>query len=220
MTSDLIERLKTYDSATIFNAMVVRAGLPNEDYTSHEIRCLLPGLGTVVGYAVTAEVTTNDADSPALDWIDYYEYLDRNQGPKIVVLKDVDSRPGRGASFGDGMARIHQRLGVKGVIVDGTIRDLAGINQVGLPIWAWGVVPGHGAFHVTRFDTPVSVGTLRIRPGDLLLADGDGCVRIPAEHLEDILRLADEVRAREASIFDFYESPDFSVQEMRARQSG
>ena len=102
------------------------------------------------------------------------------------------------------MARIHKRLGVAGVVVGGTIRDLAGIRQVGLPVWAWGTVPGHGIFHVTRFNTPVSVGQLRIHPGDLLLADADGCVRIPPDHAEEILRLAGEVRAAEAKIFDFY----------------
>jgi 4-hydroxy-4-methyl-2-oxoglutarate aldolase len=78
-------------------------------------------------------------------------------------------------------------------------------------------VPGHGVFHVTRFNSPLTVGQLRIRPGDLLFADSDGCVRIPTEHAADILRLAGEVRRREAEIFAFYESPDFSVQKMRER---
>ncbi len=218
MLTEQIDALKSYDSATIFNAVALKLGLPNLDYTDHEIRCLLPELGIVAGYAVTAEVTTNDPDSPALEWIDYYEYLDSQEGPLIAVFQDVDSNPGRGASFGDGMARIHKRLGVEGVIVGGTVRDLSGIHQVGLPIWAWGTVPGHGVFNMTRFHTPVTVGRLRIHSGDLILADSDGCVRIPTEHIDDILRLAAEVRAREAAIFDFYTSDTFSLQEMRARQ--
>jgi regulator of RNase E activity RraA len=196
----IITGLREFDSATIFNALVQKLGLPNEEYTDHTIRCLLPELGTAVGYAVTAEVTTNDADSPALDWMDYY------------------ARPGRGASFGDGMATVHARLGVVGALVDGTVRDLVGIRRVGLPMWAWGTVPGHGVFHVTRIDTPITVGQLRIRPGDLIFADSDGTVRIPTEHAADILRLAGEVRQREAEIFDFYKSPDFSVQKMRTRR--
>jgi 4-hydroxy-4-methyl-2-oxoglutarate aldolase len=216
--NNLIEQFKQYDSATIFNALVRMFGLPNEEYTDHSIRCLLPELGAVVGYAVTAEVTTNDPDSAALDWLDYYEYLEADAGlPRIAVFKDVDSRPGRGASFGDGMATLHKRLGVVGAIVDGTVRDLAGIRKVGLPVSAWGAVPGHGAFHLTRFNAPVTAGQLRIHPGDLLMVDADGCVRIPPEHAEDILRLAAEVRAYEASIFDFYLSPTFTVQALRAR---
>ena len=151
MLSEQIAALKRYDSATIFNAVALKLGLPNLDYTDHTIRCLLPDLGLVVGFAVTAEVTTNDDDSTALEWIDYYDYLDSQQGPLIAVFQDTDINPGRGASFGDGMARIHKRLGVEGVIVEGTVRDLIGIQQVGLPVWAWGTVPGHGVFNMTRF---------------------------------------------------------------------
>lgn len=218
----IIAGLQEFDSATIFNALVKKFGLPNEEYTDHTIRCLLPELGSVVGYAVTSEVTTNDADSPALEWLDYYAYLEQSSqaygaAPLIAVMKDVDARPGRGASFGDGMATVHKRLGVVGGIIDGTVRDLVGIRRVGLPMWAWGTVPGHGVFHVTRFHTPITVGQLRIRPGDLILADSDGCVRIPPEHAAEILRLAGEIRQWEAGIFDFYKSPDFSVQKMRER---
>ena len=218
MLSEQIAALKRYDSATIFNAVALKLGLPNLDYTDHTIRCLLPDLGLVVGFAVTAEVTTNDDDSTALEWIDYYDYLDSQQGPLIALFQDTDINPGRGASFGDGMARIHKRLGVEGVIVEGTVRDLIGIQQVGLPVWAWGTVPGHGVFNMNRFGAPVTVGRLRIHSGDLLLADGDGCVRIPTEHVDDVLRLAEEVRTREAGIFDFYESDTFSLEEMRAQQ--
>ncbi|MEZ4678484.1 MAG: RraA family protein [Caldilineaceae bacterium] len=213
-----IDGLRAFDSATVFNALVRHGGLPNEEYTDHTIRCLLPELGPVVGYAVTAEVTTNDPDTAALDWPDYYEVLEAAQGPLVAVLKDVDARPGRGASFGDGMATVHKRLGVVGAIVDGTVRDLQGIQRVGLPIWAWGSVPGHGVFNVTRINTPVTVGQLRVRPGDLLFADSDGCVRIPNVHADDILRLAGEVRAMEAEIFAFYNSSEFSVAAMRTRR--
>ncbi len=218
MLSEQIAALKRYDSATIFNAVALKLGLPNLDYTDHTIRCLLPDLGLVVGFAVTAEVTTNDEDSTALEWIDYYDYLGSQQGPLIAVFQDMDTSPGRGASFGDGMARVHKRLGVEGVIVGGTVRDLIGIREVGLPVWAWGTVPGHGLFNMNRFGAPVTVGRLRINSGDLILADGDGCVRIPTDHIDDVLRLAEKVRTREAALFDFYESDGFSLQEMRARQ--
>ena len=218
MLSEQIAALKQYDSATIFNAVALKLGLPNLDYTDHTIRCLLPDLGLVVGFAVTAEVTTNDEDSTALEWIDYYDYLGSQQGPLIAVFQDMDTSPGRGASFGDGMARVHKRLGVEGVVVGGAVRDLIGIRQVGLPVWGWGAVPGHGLFNMNRFGAPVTVGRLRIHPGDLVLADGDGCVRIPTQHIDDVLRLAEEVRTREAALFDFYESDTFSLQAMRARQ--
>lgn len=211
----ILAGFKRFDSATIFNALVLKSGLPNEEYTNHTIRCLLPQFGNVIGYAVTSEVTTNDPDSPALEWLDYYEYLEATAGPLVAVMKDVDSRPGRGASFGDGMATLHQRLGVVGAVVDGTVRDLEGIRNVGLPMWAWGTVPGHGVFNVTRFNQPVTVGEVRVNPGDLIFADADGCVRIPNADAAEILQLAEGVRTREQGIFALYKSADFTVAKLR-----
>ncbi len=215
--STTLHALKEFDSPTIFNAVVEKLGLPNEDYTSHEIRCLSPAVGTIVGYAMTAEVTTNDPDSPALPWPDYYAWLEETEGPLIAVLKDVDSRPGRGASFGDGMAAMHQRLGVVAAVVEGTVRDLGGINSVGLPIWAWGTVPGHGVFNLGRFNIPVTVAQLRVSPGDLLVVDADGCVRVPLEHAAEIAQIASDIRDREAENAAFTSSPDFTVAQMRER---
>ena len=216
VSREVLEAFKTFDSPTIFNAVVLKLGLPNEDYTDYRIRSLLPELGPFIGYAVTAEVTTNDADSLALPWEDYYGQIDAVEGPVVALIKDVDSRPGRGASFGDGMARLHKRLGVVGAIVDGTVRDLEGIRQVGLPIYAWGRVPGHGVFNVTRVNVPLTIGQMRVGPGDLVFADGDGCVRIPLQHAEEVLALAGQVRDKEADIFALYDSPDFSFAAWKA----
>ncbi len=213
----VLEEFKQFDSPTIFNGIAVMEGTPNEEYTDHTIRCLLPDLGTVVGYAVCSELTTNDPDSPAIPWSDYYQWLEGRDGPMIAVMKDVDSRPGRGASFGDGMAAMHKRLGVTGVVVDGVIRDQPGISRVGLPTWAWGTVPGHGVFNLVRFGESVTVGQLRVNTGDLILADSDGCVRIPVSDAADILRLAGEVREMEADVHGFFSSPEFTVAEMMRR---
>jgi len=216
LSHDILERFKSFDSATIFNAVVKKLGLPNEDYTDHRIRCLLPDTGPVVGYAVTAEVTTNDADSVEAPWEDYYEAVHQTEGPVVVVLRDVDSRPGRGASFGDGMARLHKKLGTVGVLVEGTVRDLAGIGEVGLPVWAWGTVPGHGVFCTTRVGGPITVGSMRVHSGDLIFADGDGAVRVQEEHAEEVLRLAAEVRAFEAEVFAQYDVEDFTFEKWKA----
>ena len=67
----------------------------------------------------------------------------------------------------------------------------------------------------TRVNAPVSVGSVRIRPGDLIFGDGDGCVRIPLEHAADVLELAAEVRAKEAKVFALYDSDDFSLAKWR-----
>jgi regulator of RNase E activity RraA len=213
----ILKDLAQFDSPTVFNALVQLGGLPNEEYTDHTIRCLLPELGPVVGYAVTAEIATNDPDSPSLPWDDYYEWLNGLEGPLVTVMKDIDSRPGRGASFGDGMAGLHRRLGVVGAIVDGTVRDVPGIGRVGLPIWAWGAVPGHGVFHLVRFGESTTTGQLRVHTGDLIFADADGCVRIPVAQASEVAAAAAEVRKMEADIHGFVLSDDFTFSEWKAR---
>lgn len=209
--------LAAHDTPTVFNAMVTRFGLPNEEYTDHTIRCLLPELGSVIGYAATVEVTTNDPDSPAASWRDHYRHLEDAAGPHVVVMRDVDSRPGRGASFGDVMAVMHKRLGVAGVIVDGTIRDLDGIRDVGLPMFAWGVVPGHGVFCPVRLGAPITVGQLRIRPGDLVMADSNGCLRVPVDRAEETLAAVQSVIDLEDGKRRFAESAEFTAAEAARR---
>lgn len=213
----ILTDLQQFDSPTLFNALVKIGGLPNEQYTDHTIRALLPGLGSVVGYAVTAEITTNDPDSESVPWANYYEWLNGLSGPLLTVMKDVDSRPGRGASFGDGMAGLHQRLGVVGAVIDGTVRDVPGIERVGLPIWAWGAVPGHGVFHLSRFGGSTTVGQLRVQTGDLIFADADGCVRIPVAQAAEVAIAAAEVRQMEADVHGFVNSDDFTFAEWKAR---
>ena len=215
----VLQDLVQFDSPTLFNALVKLGGLPNEEYTDHTIRCLLPGLGPVLGYAAPVEVTTNDPGSESVPWDQYYEWLHGMEGPLLTVMKDVDSRPGRGASFGDGMAGLHQRLGVVGAVVDGTVRDVSGIERVGLPIWAWGAVPGHGVFHLTRFGGSTTVGQLRVHTGDLIFADADGCVRIPVAQAAEVATAAAEVRAMEAEIHGFVNSDTFTFEAWKARTS-
>lgn len=212
----VLEALKEFDSATIFNAVVERQGVPNEEYTGPEIRALLPELGPIIGYAVTAELTPLDPDSPELPWEDYYDYLATTPGPTIAVMKDVDSRPHRAASFGDGMARLHKALGSVGGIVDGSIRDLAGIRAAGFPMFASGAVPGHGPFHLIRYATPVTVGRLRVRTGDLLFGDLDGVVRIPLDIAADVARIAGDIRRKERAFFDMVDAPDFTIEQYKA----
>ena len=229
---EVIEGLKELDSATIFNAVVEsiggsqggtelneKGGVP-ENYTGPAIRSLLPEFGVAVGYAVTAELTTNDPDSEPIPWDGYYDIIADAEAPTIPVIKDVDSRPGRGACLGDGMAAIMKALGSSGAIIDGSVRDLAGIREVGLPAWGLGLVPGHGVFNLLRIQTSVTIAGLRILPGELLIADEDGCTKIP--HGYDpavVLETAREIRAREMEGRAFITGPDFSVEEWRRRRN-
>ena len=225
---ETLDAFAQFDSATIFNAVVEsmgatqggrelegKGGMP-ENYTGPEIRALLPELGMAVGYAITSEVTTNDPDVIPLPWTDYYDVMAETPAPMIAVMKDVDSRPGRGATFGDGMAALHKALGATGAVVDGTVRDLTGIKDVGLPIWGRGLVPGHGVFSLIRINSPVTVGELEVRPDELLVADLNGCTKVPAgTDLGAVLDKAKEIIDRERERHAFLSKPGLTPAEIR-----
>ena len=231
-TNELLDGFKELDSATVFNAVNQSLGgwkpssgaeaLGNQPdyYTGPEMRCMLPELGCVVGYALTAELTTNDPDSEGIPWDDYYQAIEDAEFPVIGVIKDVDSRPGRGACFGDGMAARHLSLGAVGAMVEGSIRDLAGIRSLGFPVWGTGLVPGHGVFTMLRINVPVTVGSLRILPGELLIADEDGCTRIPRGlDAAEVLKAAQEITERERNARALFSEPGFNMAKWKASRN-
>lgn len=226
--SDVLAAIATFDTPSVFNAvrsllgggaegegLEHRGGVP-VNYTDYTMRAMLPELGMAVGYATTCEVTTNNRDFVDLSWDAYYDYLDDTPGPTISVIKDVGTRPGRGSSIGDIMAEQHKLLGSKGMVVDGTIRDIKGLRRAGLPVWAHGQVSGHGLFFTTRFDAPVTVSDLAVSPGDLLAADGDGVVKIP-ESVDPVALLAEleASRRQEEALVLEYLKPDANLRAIR-----
>ena len=109
--NELVDGFRELDSAIVFNAINEILGgwtpasgtqaLANQPdyYTGPQMRCMIPELGCAVGYALTAELTTNDPDSQGIPWDDYYQAIEDSEVPVMAVIKDVDSRPGRGACF-------------------------------------------------------------------------------------------------------------------------
>ena len=134
----------------------------------------------------------------------------------MTVIKDVGTRPGRGSSIGDIMAEQHKLLGSRGMIVDGTIRDISGLRRAGIPIWGWGQVSGHGLFFTTRFDAPVTVADLAVSPGDLLAADSDGVVKIPTSiDPSAVLAELEASRRREDALILEYGKPQATLADIR-----
>lgn len=221
-------RLRSFDSPTIFNAIseltpsLSLGGvrwLP-ENYTDGTMRSMMPELGCQVGFAVTTEVTTNDPDSMALPWDSYYEVLEKSPKPIMAVMKDVDTRPGRGATFGDNMAAAHRAFGVTGAVVDGTIRDLDGIRKIGLSMWAHGLVPGHGVFNLVGINGSVTVSQLLIQPGDLLVADRNGVVKVPLGYeIDTILDRCDKILEYETKLQATTREPGFTAAKWKQARS-
>ena len=210
----VLEQLAQSDSATVQNAgILVRGYIPaKHDYTGPELNCMLPSFGTLVGYAMTAELMPLNADTVEEDLrIDYYDSIARAGVPTIAVLKDVDEPAGRGAIIGDGMCYQLRALGCIGVVADGSARDVPGIRRAGVGLWATSRVPGHGPFKTVRHGGPVKVAGLKINQGDILVCDADGVTRVPVDMAAEVARKVEEVRQTEAALHRYFRQPGFNL---------
>ena len=220
LTADELEAYRRFDSVTLFFTRAEIEGSIGEDYTGPEIRCMYPELGPVVGYAVTSEWTTLDAESPDLNFLDYYEWITGQPAPRVVVNMDADERTGRTASFGGMQARTLRRLGVAGVVSTIGLHKVSAVRAAGMPLWTTGIAPAHGSYHLVRYGAPVSVGRVTWRTGDLVFADENGAIRIPAKLAREVLHKAQDGAGRETSYYEVIDAPDFTVAKLREWLAG
>jgi 4-hydroxy-4-methyl-2-oxoglutarate aldolase len=91
--------------------------------------------------------------------------------------------------------------GVAGVIINGAIRDAGQIREFDLSLWARCIHPGRAAKEELGFvNAPIQVADVTICPGDLIVADDDGILALPANAADDIIEnakaLGDEIAIR------------------------
>jgi 4-hydroxy-4-methyl-2-oxoglutarate aldolase len=87
---------------------------------------------------------------------------------------------------------------VAGILVDAAVRDFDELVAIGLPIWArWIRASGTTKDFVGSVNEPVTVGGVKITPGDIVVLDADGAVVVPASDQEAVLKSAAERVARE-----------------------
>ena len=129
----------------------------------------LSGTEVMAGFARTARAVAGDADSV------HGAVLESMPGEVVVV--DFGGPTIGVAGIGDLVAAEGRRRGLAGVVLWGPARDLNGLREVGLPIFATGTTPAAG-FHDRKgeADVPVTVGGVVVSPGDLVVGDEDGAV--------------------------------------------
>ncbi len=216
--ADAVEALRDLTVPTLANAIETFGVVaPNEGYNTDPITCHFPALGTLVGFAVTAHVATNQPPDVAPAPIDepaYWRWLDAQAGPLVAVVEDVDDPPG-GAMWGEWNANVHHALGCAGTITQGAVRDLDALERLRFHTFATAVSVGHGYGAFVGYGEPAHVAGLRIATGDLLVADRHGVLRVPPEiDVHDLARAARDIDALEAEIFACCRRDDFTVERL------
>ncbi|MBX9741619.1 MAG: ribonuclease activity regulator RraA [Beijerinckiaceae bacterium] len=104
--------------------------------------------------------------------------------------------------FGDILCGRMAKRGVAALITDGVVRDVSGVLATGLPVWCSGVAAPASVASLTfvNWQEPIGCGGVAVFPDDVIVADGDGAVLIPAAMVDEVARLGLEQEKLEAWI--------------------
>jgi regulator of RNase E activity RraA len=215
-TSDDLRLLAQWDTPTICNALELI--VPERraiGFTVEPMVALHPGAAPIVGLARTGTVRAKEPPrGNVADRMAWYEYVANATMPTVVVIQDLDDRPGYGAFWGEVNTNLHHKLGALGCVTNGSFRDLAA-SAKDFQIIGGRVGPSHAHIHVVDFGKPVNVFGMQAAHDDVIHADEHGAVVVPAHCVTLLPEKVDLVARREKVILDLCASPDFSVETLR-----
>ena len=182
---DLMDRFRGVPTGFLVDALGRSGGL---DYRIRPMWNSKP----FVGSALTVSTTARDNLAP-------YAALKSARPGDVLVVETGEFD--RASVMGDLIIGMARNCGVVAVVTDGLVRDVEGIEAVGIPVYARGTSPnspfknGPGTVGL-----PVSLGGVVIEAGDLVLGDRNGVVVAPRARLKEALAALQAVTAKEADM--------------------
>ena len=117
--------------------------------------------------------------------------------PGDILVMNTQGNIGN-SGFGELIASSAVKVGVCGVIVDGTVRDAEALEVLQLPVYARGLCPNgcnkDGAGEVGAI---IACGGVAVRPGDIIIADRDGVTVVPGQDAVEVASLVEAQLDRE-----------------------
>jgi len=172
LPTHLVEQFCGYESTDISDQL-------NRLYTMHHGISNLSNNLPLAGSAITVKVFPGDN-------LMLHKALDVAEPGDVIVVDTSGSD--RNAVFGDLIANKAVHRGIAGFIIDGLIRDLDGVKQTKLPVYARGVT-SFGPLHrgPGELNYAISCGGIVVNPGDIVVADSSGVVVVPKQFARSVL---------------------------------
>ncbi|HUZ63423.1 MAG TPA: RraA family protein [Acetobacteraceae bacterium] len=212
-----LEALRQWDTPTICNGLEIVA--PERRATGFTVEPMIAAdrkLPPIVGLArvgtLRAKEPPRGAVASRLDW---YDYVADARLRTVVVLQDLDDRPGYGAFWGEVHSNVHKALGAEGCVTNGSFRD-CDMLAPGFQIIGGRIGPSHAHVHLVDFGRPVNVFGMQAAHDDVIHADFHGAVVIPAEAVRKLPEAIALVSRREKVILDICADPAFTAAKLRA----
>lgn len=161
--------------------------------------------GKIVGRAATAlmrPVLRNDTRKYPNHLL---EILDQAEPGSILVYVMQDGL--EVAAMGNLMATTAKVRGLAGAVIDGAVRDITEIRQIGFPVWSRRVSPATSVGRMISVDKqiPVLCGGVMVHPGDYIVADADGAVVVPQAAADKVVELLKQYADKESKMVPIIE---------------
>lgn len=194
VSDDFVESFRHVSVPTLTDVLDFDYALRNS--MSSTIISLVPKR-RVVGRAITAQWTIGGYPMASLDPL--FDAIDSITADQVFVITNGGNQTS--ACMGDLVAAALHERGAEGAVMDGPIRDIEPIVEMGFAVFSSGVCPVNvGGKATVSAGHPIMCGGVQVRPGDIVVADWDGVVVVPQEIAKEVLSKASAIDSSEAKL--------------------